>query len=223
MHLVRKQLCKWCDLYLHAHITSPCSWQLQWKAQHLFPGWRVCPALIQTTRRLLLSDPRLKSIISGTTVGCRILLFSSLLISKPFISQDSCKVSLQGFCCFLIYTFIRLNLNWDIPASFHFWPSTIKADWPSISQHWAGFQPRLWKRRGRAEWPTWDAQSPSSHCEPFSPPSELLTPLLFFQGVLLILFIPVRNSCLHLEQQPHSWHGSRWHGMEICRLYWKLT
>lgn len=58
--------------------------------------------LFQTTERTsLFSELRPKSFISCT--DCRILMFLSLLILKPFISQDSCKVSLQGFCFFDLY------------------------------------------------------------------------------------------------------------------------
>lgn len=72
------------------------------KEQHLSPGLTVPPLLFQTTKRtLLFSESRPNSVISCT--GYRILPFSSLLILKPFISQDSCKVSLQGFCFFDLY------------------------------------------------------------------------------------------------------------------------
>lgn len=72
------------------------------KEQHLSPSLTVHPLFLQMTEKtLVFSELRLNRVISCT--GCRILLFSSLLILKPFISSDSCKVSLQGFCFFDLY------------------------------------------------------------------------------------------------------------------------
>lgn len=118
------------------------------KAEHLSPGLRIHPALFQTTERtLLFSETRLKSIIIALAAGSSCSpAFSFQSLSFP---ETAARCPFKDFA-FLIYAFIRSNLNWDIPASFHFWPYTIKPGWPSISQAWAGFQPRLEKSRGRA-------------------------------------------------------------------------
>lgn len=78
------------------------------KEQHLSPGLTVHPVHFQMTERTLLSfESRANSVISCT--GCRILLFLSLLILKPFISRDSCKVSIQGFCFFDLYFYTLVS------------------------------------------------------------------------------------------------------------------
>lgn len=87
---------------IYVHLQSSVCWQLAVLRSSISLRFAIHRPLFQTTQRtFLFSELRPKSFISCT--DCRILVFLSLLILKLFISQDSCKVSLQGFCLFDLY------------------------------------------------------------------------------------------------------------------------
>lgn len=201
------------------------------KEQYLSPGLTVHPVLFQMTERtLLFFELRVNSIISCT--GFRIPLVLSLLVLKPFISRDSCKVSIQGFCFFwFIFLYTRISIEISQPHSISDLTLSNQTDLSSLR---AGLDSIPGYGSTRAELqsnPSTESQGDAprkvaaGHASPLnSPPFELLTPLLFLtEGLLWVHFVFLRKSCPCRACRPCRWHGSGWHGAEICRQYWKLS
>lgn len=63
-------------------------------------------------------------------------------------------------------------------------------------------------------------QSPTACCWPHEL-SILQTSDILTHCLLCILFV-LRKSCPDQAKCPNGWHGSGWHGIEICKQYWKL-
>lgn len=149
---------------------------------------------------MLFPESKPNSVISCT--GCRILLFLSPLILKPFISRDSSKVSLQGFCFFDLY-FYTLKSQLRYPSLIPFLTLHYLT---GLTLHLSGLgwiPTQVMGVPGQSN-PSTESQGDTSHgaaagqTSPLnSPPFELLTPLLFStEGLLWVRFVLLRKSCL---------------------------
>lgn len=158
--------------------------------------------------------------------------FLYLLILKPFICSDSCKVSLQGFCYFDLY-FYTLKSQLRYPSFIPFSDLTLsnQSDPQSLR---TGLHSKPGYGRTRAENQSHTSPQPQgdtsckaewrpanrrphlfAHVRIFnSPPFEPLT-----------LFLSVCKSCLFQTQKPDRcsvWHGNRLHGNK-CSFFSNLS